>query len=170
MMGTPSLVRSAGRVPSQFGTPSIRAVGLQKRFGDTVALRGLDLEVAPGTVLGLLGPNGAGKTTAVRILSTLLTPDAGSAQVAGFDVVRQGEQVRSCIGLTGQYAALDDYLTGRENLEMFGRLYHLPGSLARRRAGELLDRFDLADAAGRPVRTYSGGMRRRLDIAASLIM
>ena len=152
------------------GKQAILAEGLQKRYGETQALRGLDLAVEEGTVLGLLGPNGAGKTTAVRIFTTLLRPDAGRAEVAGFDVVHQADQLRSHIGLTGQYAAVDEYLTGRENLEMVGRLYHLPRAQARRRAIELLDRFDLADAANRPVKTYSGGMRRRLDLAASLIV
>jgi ABC-2 type transport system ATP-binding protein len=143
--------------------------GLVKRFGANTALAGVDLAVAEGTVLGLLGPNGAGKTTIVRVLSTLLLPDGGRAEVAGLDVVRQAAAVRSMIGLTGQYAAVDEYLTGRENLEMVGRLYRLGGREARRRAGELLERFDLVDAADRPAKTYSGGMRRRLDIGASLI-
>lgn len=147
----------------------IVAEGLAKRYGATPALRGLDLTVDEGMVLGLLGPNGAGKTTAVRIFATLLKPDAGRAQVAGFDVVRQAEALRAHIGLTGQYAALDDYLTGFENLEMVGRLYHLPKAQARRRAAELLERFDLVEASGRLVKTYSGGMRRRLDLAASLV-
>jgi ABC-2 type transport system ATP-binding protein len=129
----------------------------------------VDLSVAEGSVLGLLGPNGAGKTTVVRILTTLLLADAGRAEVVGLDVVRDADAVRASIGLTGQYAAVDEYLTGFENLEMVGRLYHLPKSEARSRAGELLDRFDLTDAAHRPAKTYSGGMRRRLDIAASLI-
>src|SRR5919201_1289632 len=123
-----------------------------------------------GPVLGLLGPNGAGKTTAVRIFTTLLQPDAGRAEVAGLDVVRQADQLRARIGLTGQYAAVDEYLTGWENLEMVGRLYHLPRAQARRRADELLARFDLVDAAARLVKTYSGGMRRRLDLAASLVI
>jgi ABC-2 type transport system ATP-binding protein len=150
--------------------PAILVEGLRKRFGTNEALRGLDLSVEEGTVLGLLGPNGAGKTTAVRILATLLPPDAGRAEVAGFDVVTQADALRSHIGLTGQYAAVDEYLTGRENLEMVGRLYHLPKRQARQRAEELLVRFDLADAAHRIAKTYSGGMRRRLDLAASLIM
>ncbi len=150
--------------------PAIWAEGLEKRFGDTQALRGLDLAAQEGTVLGLLGPNGAGKTTAVRILATLLVPDAGHAEVAGLDVVGQADELRARIGLTGQFTAVDDYLTGRENLVMFGQLYHLPGKWVRRRADELLERFDLADAANRPMKTYSGGMRRRLDLAASLII
>jgi ABC-2 type transport system ATP-binding protein len=133
------------------------------------ALDGVDLEVPEGTVLGLLGPNGAGKTTTVRVLGTLLKPDAGHAQVAGFDVVRQAQQVRAIIGLSGQYAAVDENLTGRENLEMFGKLYQLPGATAKRRAGDLLEQFDLVDAAERVVKTYSGGMRRRLDLASSII-
>lgn len=140
-----------------------------KRFGDVVALDGVDLTVEEGQVVGLLGPNGAGKTTTVRILATLLKPDAGHAEVAGFDVVRQANDVRRTIGLTGQYAAVDEYLTGRENLVMFGDLYHLERGYVRDRAEELLIGFDLAGAADRPVRTYSGGMRRRLDLASSLI-
>jgi ABC-2 type transport system ATP-binding protein len=146
------------------------AEGLQKNYGKTRALDGIDLRVERGTVLGLLGPNGAGKTTAVRILTTLLKPDAGRAEVAGLDVVRQADELRSRIGLTGQYAAVDEYLTGRENLEMVGRLYHLPKKVARSRADELLERFDLVGAASRLVKTYSGGMRRRLDLAASLVL
>src|ERR1700761_3173395 len=142
---------------------------LVKTFGTTRALDGLSFEVPEGTVLGLLGPNGAGKTTVVRVLSTLLRPDSGRASVGGVDVVHHPGQVRAMIGLTGQFAAVDDYLTGRENLEIFGRLYHLGKAEAARRAAELLERFDLADAAGRLAKTYSGGMRRRLDIAASLI-
>lgn len=149
--------------------PAVRAEGLVKRFGDVVALDGVDLTVEEGQVVGLLGPNGAGKTTTVRILATLLKPDAGYAEVAGFDVVRQANEVRRTIGLTGQYAAVDEYLTGRENLVMFGDLYHLERGYVRDRAEELLIGFDLAGAADRPVRTYSGGMRRRLDLASSLI-
>ena len=140
-----------------------------KRFGATVALAGVDLEVPEGTVFGLLGPNGAGKTTLVRILATLLTPDGGRAEVLGHNVVREPAIVRELLGLTGQFAAVDEILTGRENLEMFGRLFDLPPKDARRRASELLERFDLADAADRPARTYSGGMRRRLDLASSLL-
>ena len=147
----------------------IEARGLVKKYGDVVALDGLDLSVPEGTVYGLLGPNGAGKTTAVRILTTLLRPDAGMAKVDGLDVVKQPDAVRRIIGLTGQYAAVDEYLTGRENLRMFGDLYHLPSAYVKMRSDELLERFDLADAADRSLRTYSGGMRRRLDLAASLI-
>jgi ABC-2 type transport system ATP-binding protein len=150
-------------------TDAIVVEGLAKRFGETTALDGVDLTVAEGSVLGLLGPNGAGKTTIVRILTTLLVPDAGRAEVVGLDVVRSAGEVRAAIGLTGQYAAVDEYLTGFENLEMVGRLYRLPRREARSRARELLERFDLADAADRTAKTYSGGMRRRLDIAASLI-
>jgi ABC-2 type transport system ATP-binding protein len=149
--------------------PAILATGLEKRFRKTWALRGVDLAVAPGTVCGLLGPNGAGKTTMVRILTTLLRPDAGHARIAGFDVVREAEQVRYHIGLAGQQAAVDELLTGRANLVMIARLYHLPARTARSRANELLERFGLTDAAGRTVKTYSGGMRRRLDLAVSLI-
>jgi ABC-2 type transport system ATP-binding protein len=152
------------------GEPMVVAEGLRKRFGATEALVGLDLQVAEGTVCGLLGPNGAGKTTAVRVLATLLAPDAGRAAIAGHDVVTEADRVRHLIGLAGQHAALDEKITGRENLEMFGRLYHLNARAARRRAGELLDRFDLADAGDRLVKTYSGGMRRRLDLIASLIV
>ncbi len=148
---------------------AIRAEGLEKAYGKTKALRGLDLTVERGTILGVLGPNGAGKTTAVRILATLLKPDAGRAEVAGFDVVSQADQVRAHIGLTGQFAAIDDLLTGRENLELIGRLSHLGGAQSRKRATELLERFDLSDAASRRAATYSGGMRRRLDLAASLL-
>jgi ABC-2 type transport system ATP-binding protein len=148
---------------------TIRAVGLVKRYGEVLALDGLDLEVPQGTVLGLLGPNGAGKTTAVRILTTLLGADAGSAEVAGADVFADPTAVRERIGLSGQYAAVDEHLTGFENLDMVGRLYRLGRRRARTRARELLDRFDLADAADRPVKTYSGGMRRRLDLAGALV-
>ncbi len=148
--------------------PAVATDGLTKRFGTVTALDGVDLEVRAGTVLGLLGPNGAGKTTTVRILATLLAPDAGRAWVDGLDVVRDAHAVRSRIGLSGQDAAVDAYLTGHENLVMIGRLSGL-GRAARKRAGELIERFDLADAAGRPARTYSGGMRRRLDLAASLV-
>src|SRR5579863_3768011 len=150
--------------------PAIWAEGLEKAYGKTHALAGLDLTAEEGSVLAMLGPNGAGKTTAVRILTTLLKPDAGHAEVAGFDVVKQADALRAHIGLAGQYAAVDENLTGYENLGMFGRLYHLPGTVARRRANELLERFDLTDAARRTVKTYSGGMRRRLDLAASLIL
>jgi ABC-2 type transport system ATP-binding protein len=140
-----------------------------KTFGEVRALDGVDLVVPRGQVVGLLGPNGAGKTTTVRILSTLLKPTSGTATVAGFDVVKQADEVRRAIGLTGQYAAVDEYLTGRENLRMFGELYHLKPSYVRERSVELLEWFDLTAAADRPVRTYSGGMRRRLDLAASLV-
>jgi daunorubicin resistance ABC transporter ATP-binding subunit len=150
-------------------TPAIVAEGLVKMFGTTKALNGLDLEVPPGTVYGLLGPNGAGKTTAVRVFSTLLRPNEGRAQVMGHDVVAQAAEVRRIIGLTGQYAALDESLTGRANLVMIGQLSRLTARAAKRRADEMLGRFDLTDAAGRAVKTYSGGMRRRLDLAASLI-
>ncbi|MFI6595261.1 ATP-binding cassette domain-containing protein [Nonomuraea sp. NPDC050536] len=148
----------------------IRANGLRKRYGEQEALAGVDLDVPEGTVCGLLGPNGAGKTTIVRILATLLHPDAGQARVDGLDVVRDAARLRFRIGLAGQHAAVDELLTGRRNLELFGRLYHLPRRQARQRADELLERFDLAEAARRPVKTYSGGMRRRLDLAASLIV
>jgi oleandomycin transport system ATP-binding protein len=147
----------------------IEAVGLVKHFGATKALQGVDLAVKRGTVLGVLGPNGAGKTTAVRILSTLLIPDEGSARINGLDVVRDAENVRQIIGLTGQYASIDEDLTGRQNLELFGTLLDLGRRGARARAAELLEWFDLTDAAGRPAKTYSGGMRRRLDLAASLV-
>jgi daunorubicin resistance ABC transporter ATP-binding subunit len=149
--------------------PAIEADSLVKRYGETTALAGFDLTVPQGTIYGLLGPNGAGKTTAVRVFATLLRPDGGRARVLGHDVVSQAGQVREVIGLTGQYAALDEYLTGRANLVMIGRLSRLPASEARRRSDELLERFDLVKAANRAVKTYSGGMRRRLDLAASLI-
>ena len=148
---------------------AVRVEGVAKRFGATVALAGVDLEVAEGTVFGLLGPNGAGKTTLVRVLATLLAPDAGRAEVFGRDVVHEAAAVRRLLGLTGQFAAVDEILTGRENLQMFGRLFDLSPDEARRRTGELLERFELADAADRPARTYSGGMRRRLDLASSLL-
>src|SRR6266702_2189421 len=150
-------------------TPAILAEGLVKTYGKTQALAGLDLTVPAGTVYGLLGPNGAGKTTAVRVFSTLLRPSRGRAQVLGHDVVTEAAQVRRMIGLTGQYAALDEYLTGRANLVMIGQLSRLTAGAARRRADEMLERFSLTEAAGRAVKTYSGGMRRRLDLAASLI-
>ena len=150
-------------------TLAIKATGLTKKFGEVVALNGIDIEVEEGTVLGLLGPNGSGKTTIVRILATLIQADSGSASVGGFNVATQQDDVRNVIGLTGQYAAVDEYLTGRENLELFGRLFHLSKFDAAKRAAELLDRFDLSDAADRGIKGYSGGMRRRLDLAASLI-
>ena len=149
--------------------PAVETSRLHKSYGSVEALRGVDLRVETGSVFGLLGPNGAGKTTAVRILTTLLLPDDGSAQVAGFDVVHDASKVRAQIGLAGQYAAVDENLTGFENLEMVGRLYHLGRGPSRARARELLSSFDLADAGGRLVRTYSGGMRRRLDLAAALV-
>ncbi|MFI9764276.1 ATP-binding cassette domain-containing protein [Streptomyces sp. NPDC051963] len=148
-------------------TYAVLSEGLEKRFGTVHALRGLDLAVAQGTVCGVLGPNGAGKTTAVRLLTTLLRPDAGSARIAGHDLVREAAAVRRRIGVTGQYASVDGDLTGRENLRLFARLHRVRGPAAR--AGELLDRFGLTEAADRPASTYSGGMRRRLDLAASLI-
>jgi ABC-2 type transport system ATP-binding protein len=149
--------------------PAVETTRLHKSYGSVEALRGVDLRVETGSVFGLLGPNGAGKTTAVRILTTLLLPDDGSARVAGFDVVHDASKVRAQIGLAGQYAAVDENLTGFENLEMVGRLYHLGRGPSRARARELLSSFDLADAGGRLVRTYSGGMRRRLDLAAALV-
>jgi daunorubicin resistance ABC transporter ATP-binding subunit len=150
-------------------TPAIFAEGVGQTFGDVVALDGLDLEVQAGSVFGLLGPNGAGKTTLVRILATLLRPTAGRARVLGHDVVAEPLAVRRRIGLAGQFAAVDAELTGRENVEMIARLYRLPGAEARRRANEVLERFELVEAADRRVATYSGGMRRRLDLAAGLI-
>ncbi|WP_418958781.1 ATP-binding cassette domain-containing protein [Streptomyces tritici] len=149
---------------------AIYAEGLVKTFGDVRALDGVDLDVPEGTVLGLLGPNGAGKTTTVRVLTTLLQPDSGRAVVAGIDVLRHPNEVRRSIGLSGQFAAVDEYLTGRENLQMVGRLYQMRAKEAKVRADELLERFHLADAADRPAKTYSGGMRRRLDLAAALVV
>ena len=149
---------------------AIYAEGLVKTFGDVKALDGVDLDVPEGTVLGLLGPNGAGKTTTVRVLTTLLQPDSGKAVVAGIDVLKHPNEVRRSIGLSGQFAAVDEYLTGRENLQMVARLYQMPAKAAKVRAAELLERFHLADAADRPAKTYSGGMRRRLDLAAALVV
>ncbi|HET9143181.1 ATP-binding cassette domain-containing protein [Actinophytocola sp.] len=149
--------------------PAVHVDGLRKRYGDTAALDGFDLAVPPGTVHGLLGPNGAGKTTAVRILATLTRPDGGRARVAGLDVVAEARQVRARIGLVGQHAAVEEALSGRQNLELFGRLHHLDRATAGRRADELLDRFGLAGTGRKPVTGYSGGMRRRLDLAAGMI-
>src|SRR4051812_19432336 len=149
--------------------PAIATSGLTKSFGDVRALDGVDLEVPQGTILGLLGPNGAGKTTAVRVLTTLLKPDSGTARVAGLDVVKDAAELRQQIGLAGQYAAVDELLTGKENLTMVGRLYGMPRGSARQRATDLLERFELTEAAERPAKTYSGGMRRRLDLAAALV-
>ncbi len=154
---------------SRLVTDAVIAEGLVKHYKEVKALDGLDLRVPQGTVLGVLGPNGAGKTTAVRILTTLLAPDEGSARVAGLDVVREATALRSRIGLAGQYAAVDENLTGFENLDMVGRLYHLGKGPSRQRARELLERFELEEAGDRPVKTYSGGMRRRLDLAAALV-
>ena len=150
-------------------TDAVIAEGLVKTYGPVRALDGLDLAVPEGSVLALLGPNGAGKTTCVRVLTTLLRPDAGRAEVAGIDVLRRPRDVRAVIGLSGQYAAVDEYLTGFENLDMIGRLYHLGRSASRKRARELLAQFRLEDAADRPAKTYSGGMRRRLDLAGALV-
>ncbi len=149
--------------------PAIRVRGLVKRYGAVTALDGLDLEVESGTVMGLLGPNGAGKTTAVRALTTLLVADEGTAEVLGLDVVRDARELRRRIGVSGQYAAVDEHLTGFENLDMVGRLYHLGAAASRARARELLERFDLTDAADRQVKGWSGGMRRRLDLAGALV-
>ncbi|GGW89175.1 ATP-binding cassette domain-containing protein [Streptomyces lomondensis] len=149
---------------------AIYAEGLVKSFGDVRALDGVDLDVPEGTVLGLLGPNGAGKTTTVRCLTTLLRPDRGRAVVAGIDVLKQPDAVRRSIGLSGQFAAVDEYLTGRENLQMVGQLYQMRAKAAKERAAELLEQFHLTDAADRPTKTYSGGMRRRLDLAAALVV
>src|SRR6476619_2916171 len=149
--------------------PAVRVAGVVKRFGSTTALAGVDLEIPEGMVFGLLGPNGAGKTTLVRILATLLEPDAGRAELLGHDVVTESSSVRELLALTGQFAAVDELLTGRENLEMFGRLFRLSREEARQRASELLERFELADAGDRSAKTYSGGMRRRLDLASSLL-
>ena len=151
------------------GEPAITVEGVYKSYGTVEALAGVDLEVVRGTVLGLLGPNGAGKTTLVRVLTTLLTPDAGTARVLGCDVVRDAATLRERIGLAGQYAAIDENLTGLENLTMVGRLYGQPRAVAKARGRELLERFDLVEADGRPAKTYSGGMRRRLDLAAALV-
>jgi oleandomycin transport system ATP-binding protein len=157
------------RLTDNGGTAAVEVRGLVKHYGPTKALDGVDLEVRQGTVLGVLGPNGAGKTTLVRVLSTLVRPDAGTARVAGYDVLKQPRQLRRVIGLTGQYASVDEKLSGRENLYMIGRLLDLPRKEARSRADELLERFSLTSAAKRPAMQYSGGMRRRLDLAASMI-
>src|SRR5215218_4833007 len=148
---------------------TIRVRGVVKRYGEVRALDGVDLEAAAGTVLGLLGPNGAGKTTAVRVMTTLLKPDAGEIEVAGLDAIRDAARLRERIGLAGQYAAVDENLTGAENLTMVGRLYGMPRGQAKQRAAELLERFDLSEAGARPARGYSGGLRRRLDLAAALV-
>ncbi len=165
-MATPRSVAISANGATQ---AAISAEGLVKSFGSVRALAGVDLDVAQGTVLCLLGPNGAGKTTIVRVLTTLLKPDAGTARVVGFDVVQEAAALREKIGLAGQYAAIDENLTGQENLTMVGRLYGMPRAAARARARELLERFDLQEAAGRVTKTYSGGMRRRLDLAAALV-
>jgi len=164
-MSLSELERSAAR---RSGLPAGRVEGLVKRFGSTTALDGVDLEVPEGIVFGLLGPNGAGKTTLVRILASLLEPDAGRAELLGHDVVTESSKVREVLALTGQFAAVDDLLTGRENLEMFGRLFRLTRTKARRRASELLERFELVDAGDKAAKGYSGGMRRRLDLASSV--
>jgi ABC-2 type transport system ATP-binding protein len=169
MVDARSVARPSGAVRRPARDGGIVAEALVKHYGNVKALDGFDLEVGEGTVVGLLGPNGAGKTTAVRVFTTLLAPDSGRATVAGLDVVRDAVEVRRTIGLSGQYAAVDENLTGFENLDMIGRLYHLGAKESRSRADELLARFDLADAAARVVKTYSGGMRRRLDLAGSLV-
>ena len=169
MRGLTAAGRSMGGMNAENASYAIEARGLTKRFGKTTALAGVDLTARAGTVLGLLGPNGAGKTTAVRILATLLRPDGGSARVCGYDTQRDAHRVRQLIGLTGQYASVDEGLSGTNNLIMIGRLLGLGRQPARARAGELLARFVLGDAAGRRAKTYSGGMRRRLDLAASLV-
>ncbi len=163
-------IQALARPTSARRDTAVLVEGITKRFGKTQALAGVDLAISRGTICGVLGPNGAGKTTAVRILTTLLRPDGGRAEVDGYDVVAEAEQVRFRIGLAGQNAALDEKLTGRDNLRMFGRLYHLSYRTAAQRADELLARFDLIEAADRVVQTYSGGMRRRLDLAASLVI
>jgi oleandomycin transport system ATP-binding protein len=157
------------RLTDTDGSPAVSVRGLVKHYGETKALDGVDLDVRQGTVLGVLGPNGAGKTTLVRVLSTLIQPDAGTATVAGYDVLRQPRELRRVIGLTGQYASVDEALSGRENLYMIGRLLDLSRKEARTRADDLLERFSLTEAAKRPAKGYSGGMRRRLDLAASMI-
>lgn len=154
---------------AQTSQPAIKVTGLKKSYGQLKVLDGIDFTVKHGTILALLGPNGAGKTTTIRILSTLLQPDAGEASIAGYSVMEQPEEVKSNIGLTGQYAAVDEYLTGAENLQMMGRLYRLSLDDTKRRTNELLELFDLVEPSARPVKTYSGGMRRRLDLAMSLI-
>ncbi len=165
----PDVSQPSAVLPASAVSAAVRVEGVTKRFGETTALDGVDLVVPEGTVYGLLGPNGAGKTTLVRVLATLLTPDTGRAEVFGHDVVETAPVVRELLGLTGQFAAVDEILSGRENLVMFGRLFDLSPAQARQRADELLERFDLADAGNRPARTYSGGMRRRLDLASSLL-
>ena len=167
--GTLRAVEEGAPIAEQGSEPAISVAGLVKSFGDVRALDGVDFEAAHGTVLGLLGPNGAGKTTAVRVLTTLLKPDAGTVRVAGLDVVRDAARLRQRIGLAGQYAAVDENLTGLENLTMVGRLYGMRRAEAKQRGSALLERFDLVDAAKRPAKTYSGGMRRRLDLGAALV-